>query len=73
MGARVFSLTRSAFAGQQRTGAALWTGDTAGTWDMLRRQVASSINYPTLGELGLEGHSSQVVCPCQGLMGLNMS
>lgn len=48
-GARVFSLTRSSFAGQQRTGAALWTGDTAGTWDMLRRQVASSINYPLSG------------------------
>lgn len=27
---------------------AVRTGDTAGTWDMLRRQVASSINYPSL-------------------------
>jgi len=26
---------------------AVRTGDTAGTWDMLRRQVASSINYPS--------------------------
>eukprot|EP00439_Symbiodinium_sp_Y106_P026872 s2287_g3.t1 len=48
-GARVFSLTRSSFAGQQKTGAALWTGDTTASWDMLRRQVASSINYPMSG------------------------
>jgi alpha-D-xyloside xylohydrolase len=44
-GARVFSLTRSAFAGQQSTGAALWSGDISGKWDSFRRQVATSINY----------------------------
>lgn len=49
MGARVFSLTRSSFAGQQRTGAALWTGDISGTWDSLRRQVVSSLNYQLSG------------------------
>jgi len=48
-GARVFSLTRSAFAGQQRTGAALWSGDTQGTWDVLRRQITASINYQMSG------------------------
>ena len=37
---RVFSLTRSSFAGQQRTGGVLWSGDIAGTWDSLRRQVS---------------------------------
>ena len=42
-GRRVFSLTRSSFAGQQRTGAALWSGDISGTWDSLRRQVAASL------------------------------
>lgn len=48
-GARVFSLTRSSFAGQQRTGAAVWSGDISGTWDSLRRQIASSINYQVSG------------------------
>ena len=38
-GARVFSLTRSSFAGQQKNGAALWSGDISGKWDSLRRQV----------------------------------
>ena len=48
-GARVFSLTRSSFAGQQRTGAALWSGDTTATWDTLRRQIAASLNYQMSG------------------------
>eukprot|EP01063_Lacrimia_lanifica_P028087 TRINITY_DN4040_c0_g2_i1.p1 TRINITY_DN4040_c0_g2~~TRINITY_DN4040_c0_g2_i1.p1 ORF type:complete len:872 (+),score=228.44 TRINITY_DN4040_c0_g2_i1:53-2668(+) len=48
-GARVFSLTRSSFAGQQRTGAALWSGDISGSWDSLRRQVAASLNYQLSG------------------------
>jgi alpha-glucosidase (family GH31 glycosyl hydrolase) len=48
-GARVFSLTRSAFAGQQATGAALWSGDISGKWDSMRRQVAASINYQMSG------------------------
>ena len=48
-GARVFSLTRSSFAGQQSTGAALWSGDISGAWDSLRRQVATSINYQMSG------------------------
>jgi len=46
---RVFSLTRSSFAGQQRYGAALWSGDTSGSWDSLRRQIAMSINYQLSG------------------------
>lgn len=48
-GARVFSLTRSSFAGQQRTGAALWSGDTSSSWDVLRRQIVASINYQMSG------------------------
>lgn len=48
-GARVFSLTRSSFAGQQRTGAALWSGDITGSWESLRRQIAASINYQLSG------------------------
>jgi alpha-D-xyloside xylohydrolase len=48
-GRRVFSLTRSSFAGQQRTGAALWSGDIQATWDSLRRQISSSLNYQMSG------------------------
>lgn len=48
-GARVFSLTRSSFAGQQRTGATLWSGDTEAVWDSYRRQVAASLNYQLSG------------------------
>jgi len=48
-GLRVFSLTRSSFAGQQRTGAALWSGDISASWDSLRRQIAASLNYQMAG------------------------
>ena len=48
-GRRVFTLTRSAFAGQQSTGAALWSGDLTASWDNLRRQVASSLNLQASG------------------------
>lgn len=46
---RIFSLTRSSFAGQQRYGASLWSGDVLATWDSLRRQIAMSINYAISG------------------------
>ena len=36
---RIFSLTRSSYAGQQRTGAVVWSGDIAGAWDSLAKQV----------------------------------
>ncbi|KAJ9469327.1 Alpha-xylosidase [Diplonema papillatum] len=48
-GARVFTLTRSAFAGQQRLGAVVWSGDTTSTFDMLRRQVYASVNFQLSG------------------------
>jgi alpha-D-xyloside xylohydrolase len=48
-GRRVFTLTRSSFAGQQRTGAALWSGDISGTWDAMRRQISASLNYQMSG------------------------
>ena len=48
-GQRVFSLTRSSFAGQQRTGAALWSGDISGKWDSLRRQISASVNFAMSG------------------------
>lgn len=42
---RVFILTRSYFAGQQRTGANTWSGDTGSSWDTFRKQVPLCLNY----------------------------
>jgi alpha-D-xyloside xylohydrolase len=42
---RVFILTRSAYAGQQRTGAATWSGDITASWDVLARQIPAGLNF----------------------------
>ena len=42
---RVFILTRSYFAGQQRTGANTWSGDIGSSWDSFRKQVPICLNY----------------------------
>ena len=42
---RVFILTRSYFAGQQRYGANTWSGDTGSSWDSFRKQVPICLNY----------------------------
>ncbi len=46
---RVFLLTRSAFAGQQRNGATVWSGDVYSTWWALRHQVAAGLNFALSG------------------------
>jgi len=46
---RVFILTRSAYAGQQRNGAITWSGDTTGNWDNFRRQVPEALNFSLSG------------------------
>jgi alpha-D-xyloside xylohydrolase len=46
---RVFLLTRSAFLGQQRVGAAVWSGDVYGTWWGLKHQVAAGLNFALSG------------------------
>ncbi len=46
---RAFILTRSAYAGQQRNAAITWSGDTFGTWDVLRRQVPAALNFSLSG------------------------
>lgn len=46
---RVFIMTRSSFAGQQRYGSNLWTGDVASSWDMLRKQVPAGLNFTMTG------------------------
>ena len=42
---RVFILTRSAFAGQQRYAAATWSGDTSSTWTALRLQIPAGLGF----------------------------
>lgn len=46
---RVFILTRSAFAGQQRYGANTWSGDTGSSWDALRKQIPAGLNFSLSG------------------------
>ena len=46
---RVFLLTRSAFMGQQRVGATVWSGDVYGTWWGLRHQIAAGLNFALSG------------------------
>ena len=46
---RVFILTRSAFAGQQRYGANSWSGDVVSDWNVLRNQISGGLNFSLSG------------------------
>lgn len=46
---RVFILTRSAFAGQQRYGANTWSGDINSSWESLRNQIPAGLNFSLCG------------------------
>ena len=46
---RVFLLTRSAFLGQQRVGATVWSGDVYSTYWGLSHQVAAGLNFALSG------------------------
>ena len=46
---RVFLLTRSAFAGQQRNSAAVWSGDVYSTFQAFARQVPAGLNFALSG------------------------
>lgn len=46
---RVFIMTRSVFAGQQRYGCNIWTGDVQATWDNFRRQITAGLNLSLCG------------------------
>ncbi len=48
-GKRVFTLSRSGFAGQQRYAAASWSGDITANWKVLREQVAAGLNFAAAG------------------------
>jgi alpha-D-xyloside xylohydrolase len=42
---RVFILTRSAYAGQQRNAAATWSGDITGDWETFGRQIPAGLHF----------------------------
>jgi alpha-D-xyloside xylohydrolase len=46
---RVFILTRSAFAGQQRFGANMWSGDVTASWQALENQISAGLNFSLTG------------------------
>lgn len=46
---RVFNLTRSAYAGQQRYGAASWSGDVEASWEQLSEQIPAGLNFTMAG------------------------
>jgi alpha-D-xyloside xylohydrolase len=46
---RVFILTRSAYAGQQRYAAATWSGDIVSRWSDFKDQIATGINFSLSG------------------------
>lgn len=46
---RVFILTRSGFAGLQRYGTAMWSGDITATWTAMRKQIPAGLSFSLSG------------------------
>jgi alpha-D-xyloside xylohydrolase len=46
---RVFILTRSAFAGQQRYGTVTWSGDIGTRWEDYKAQITAGLNFSLSG------------------------
>jgi alpha-D-xyloside xylohydrolase len=46
---RIFILTRSAFAGQQRNSTTVWSGDVTGTFRTFARQIPAGLNFELSG------------------------
>lgn len=46
---RVYILTRSTFAGEQRDAATTWSGDIGASWDIFRKQISAGINHSMSG------------------------
>jgi alpha-D-xyloside xylohydrolase len=42
---RVYILTRSAFAGQQRDATTTWSGDIGASWEIYKKQIAAGVNF----------------------------
>ena len=47
---RVVNLTRSSYAGEQRYGAIVWSGDIRGDWITFKRQIAAGLNFSLSGQ-----------------------
>jgi alpha-D-xyloside xylohydrolase len=46
---RVYILTRSTFAGQQRAAATTWSGDIGADWSVYKKQIAAGVNHSMSG------------------------
>ena len=46
---RVFILTRSGYAGQQRYATATWSGDITSTWTAMRKQITAGLGFSISG------------------------
>ena len=46
---RVYILTRSTFAGQQRAAATTWSGDIGASWEVYRNQISAGVNHSMSG------------------------
>jgi alpha-D-xyloside xylohydrolase len=46
---RVYILTRSTFAGQQRAAATTWSGDIGANWGVFRKQISAGLNHSMAG------------------------
>ncbi len=46
---RMFTLSRSAFSGQQRYATAVWSGDINSNWDSFQRQLSGGLNFSLSG------------------------
>lgn len=46
---RVYILTRSVFAGQQRAATTTWTGDIGASWRIYRNQISAGLNHGMSG------------------------
>ncbi len=49
MSERALILARDAYLGAQHNGAIFWSSDISGTWDVLKRQVPTGINFVASG------------------------
>lgn len=46
---RMFIMTRSGFAGQQRYASNVWSGDVGSSWESLRAQIPAGLNFTLTG------------------------
>jgi len=46
---RVYILTRSTFAGQQRNAATTWSGDIGASWEIFKKQIPAGLNHCMAG------------------------